>query len=684
MPQEQPSMNALTRSSGTIPFSAPDFASYSVTDYLPAFEASMAAHMAEVTAIAENPASPTMANTIDALELSGQEFDRVSAIFWNLSGTDSDDAMRKIEREMSPRMAAHAVAITTNGKLFQRIDTLFKTREKLALAGEQLQVLTKLHQQFVKGGAGLTDDQKPSFKAIRQRLAELGTAFSQNVLKDETDWVMQLTKDDLAGLPAFLISAAEAEAVGRGLSGYAITLSRSSVEPFLVFSMRRDLREKAFRAWAARGDAGETDNKPIIAETLKLRAEMASILGYSDYAAYKFSDTMAKTPAAARKLLNEVWTAGKAKAMAERDELASLAKADSLASIEPWDWRHYAEKLRLAKHALDEAVLKPYFQLEKMIAAAFDCATKLFGLTFELRHDIPLYHPDVRVWEVKARDGSHVALFYGDYFARPGKRSGAWMSSFRDQKKLGGEQHPLIINVMNFVKPAEGQPALLSFDDARTLFHEFGHALHGLMSNVTYPSLAGTNVPRDFVELPSQLYEHWLDEADVLGRFAVHAETGAALPKDLLAKLLSTRTYGQGFMTVEYCASALVDLAYHTTSPTEIDDIGAFEAKTLAAIGMPREIIMRHRSPHFQHIFSGDGYSAGYYSYLWSEVLDADAFQAFKDSGDIFHAETAKRLATHIYGAGHSRDPDAAYIAFRGKLPDVGPLLAKRGLKDAA
>jgi peptidyl-dipeptidase Dcp len=677
-------MKSIPQETAKTPFNAPDFSAYAVADYSRAFEKTMAAHLAEITAIAENPAPPTMANTIDAMELSGQEFDKVSAVFWNLSGTNSDEAMRKIEREMSPKMAAHAVAITTNGKLFKRIDAIYQARDTLKLAGEERQVLTKLHQQFVKGGAGLKDDAKLRFKTLRQRLAELGTAFSQNVLKDETDWVMQLTKDDLAGLPEFLVSAAEAEAVGRGLKGYVITLSRSSVEPFLVFSTRRDLREKAFHAWAARGDAGETDNKPIIAETLNLRNEMAQMLGYADYAAYKFSDTMAKTPAAAQKLLNEVWAAGKAKALTERNELLALATADGLTEIAPWDWRHYAEKLRLAKHALDEAVLKPYFQLERMIAASFDCATRLFGLTFHERQDIPLYHEDVRVWEVRARDGSHVALFYGDYFARPGKRSGAWMSSFRDQKQLGGAQQPLIINVMNFVKPAAGQPALLSFDDARTLFHEFGHALHGLMSNVTYPSLAGTNVPRDFVELPSQLYEHWLDEADVLGRFAVHAETGKPLPKDLLTKLIATRTFGQGFMTVEYCASALVDLAYHTTSPGEIGDIGAFEAKTLAAIGMPKEIIMRHRSPHFQHIFSGEGYSAGYYSYLWSEVLDADAFQAFKDSGDIFDSATAKKLAAHIYSAGHSRDPDDAYIAFRGKLPDVGPLLAKRGLKNAA
>jgi peptidyl-dipeptidase Dcp len=666
------------------PFEAPDFAEISNSDYLPAFEAAMQKHRAEVNTIAANPEAPTFANTIDALELSGEDLDRVSSIFWNIAGTDSNDDIRAIEREISPKLAAHHQAIGSNAALFKRIDALFKAADTLGLAGEQRQALSKIRTACIKSGAQLEGAAKVRAAEIKQRLATLGTGFSQNVLKDETDWTMQLTEADLAGLPAFLVSAAKGEAESRKLEGYAITLLRSSVEPFLVFSARRDLREKAFRAWTSRGDHGATDNKPIVKETLKLRAEYARLLGYPDYASMKLSDSMAKTAANAQKLLDDVWPAAKRQAAAERDELLTLAKADGLTAIAPWDWRHYSEKLRQQKHALDEAVIKPYFQLEKMIEAAFDCATKLFGLTFTPAPQAPVYHPDVRAFEVRNAAGQHMALFYADYFARPGKHSGAWMSAFRGQQKLGRSIRPIITNVMNFTKPAAGEPALLSFDDARTLFHEFGHALHGMLSDVIYPSLSGTSVPRDFVELPSQLYEHWLEQPEVLGKYAVHAQTGEPIPKALLDKLIATRTFNQGFMTVEYCASALVDLAFHTMADPDNTDVAAFEAKTLEELGMPAEITMRHRTPHFSHVFSGEGYSAGYYSYLWSEVLDADAFQAFRDSGDIFDRATAGKLSSFIYSAGHSREPDEAYTLFRGKLPSVEALLEKRGLKAAA
>ncbi|MFM9974042.1 MAG: M3 family metallopeptidase [Beijerinckiaceae bacterium] len=662
------------------PFEAPDFAAISIEDYTPAFTEAMLRHLTEIKKIAENPRKPTFRNTIDALELAGEDLDRVSSVFWNIAGTDSNDAIRVIERDISPKLAAHGSKIATNAKLFKRIDALFLAKDTLALSSEQKQVLGKLHTQFIKGGAKLKGAVKKRAGAIKQRLATLGTQFSQNVLKDETDWTMTLAETDLAGLPDFLVSAARAEAKERKLEGYVITLSRSSVEPFLVFSKRRDLRERAFTAWTARGDHGATDNKPLVKETLALRAEYASLLGYSDYAAMKLSDSMAKSPENAMKLLEEVWTAGKRQAAAERAALLMVAKADGLTAIAPWDWRHYSETLRQQKHALDEAVIKPYFQLEKMIEAAFDCATKLFGLSFTPAPQAPVYHPDVRPFEVKDAKGNHIALFYGDYFARSGKHSGAWMSAFRSQQKLGGEKRPIITNVMNFVKPAAGQPALLSFDDARTLFHEFGHALHGMLSDVTYPTLSGTNVPRDFVELPSQLYEHWLEQPEVLGKFAVHAATGMTIPADLLRKLIETRTFNQGFMTVEYCASALVDLAFHTTKDIAGLEVADFEASTLQRLGMPAEITMRHRTPHFSHVFSGDGYSAGYYSYLWSETLDADAFQAFKDTGNIFDPATADKLARYIYSAGHVRDPDEAYRLFRGRLPDVAPLLMKRGL----
>ncbi len=668
----------------TSAFEAPDFASISPPDYMPAFDAAMQKHLAEIEAIANNPAAPTYANTIDALELSGEDLERVSSVFWNIAGTDSNDDIRVIERDISPKLAVHHQAVGSNAALFRRIDTLSKTANTLALTPEQKQALIKIHTACIKSGAQLEGAARERAAAIKQRLATLGTSFSQNVLKDETEWTMALGKSDLAGLPGFLVSAAKADAEGRKIDGYVITLLRSSVEPFLVFSARRDLREKAFRAWTSRGDHGATDNKPIVGETLKLRAEYARLLGYPDYAAMKLSDSMAKTAANAQKLLDDVWPAAKRQAAAERDELLTLAQADGLHALSPWDWRYYSEKLRQQKHALDEAVIKPYFQLERMMQASFDCATKLFGLTFSSAPQAPVYHPDVQAFEVKNAKGKHVALFYADYYARPGKHSGAWMSGFRGQQKLGRTIRPIITNVMNFVKPAPGEPALLSFDDARTLFHEFGHALHGMLSDVTYPSLSGTNVPRDFVELPSQLYEHWLEQPEVLGKYAVHATTGKPIPKALLDKLIATRTFNQGFMTVEYCASALIDLAFHTMADPDNVDVAAFEAKTLAELGMPPEITMRHRTPHFSHVFSGEGYSAGYYSYLWSEVLDADAFQAFRERGNIFDGETAKKLATFIYSAGHSREPDEAYVLFRGKLPSVGALLEKRGLKEAA
>ncbi len=503
------------------------------------------------------------------------------------------------------------------------------------------------------------------------------------MLADEKAYTLILEgEDDLAGLPDFLRAAAAREAEERGVPGkHVITLSRSSIEPFLAFSARRDLREKAFLAWAARGDTGgETDNKAIIAEIVALRAERAQLLGYETFADYKLADTMAKTPAAALDLLHNVWRPAVARAGRERDALQRLAAEEGgNFELAAWDWRYYAEKLRKREHDLDEAEIKPYLQLDRIVEAAFDTAYRLFGLEFEELAEAPRYHPDVRIWEAK-REGRHIGLFVGDYFARPSKRSGAWMSSFRAQEKLAGEVRPIIANVSNFAK---GDPALLSFDDARTLFHEFGHALHGLLSDVTYPLLAGTSVPTDFVELPSQLYEHWLEEPQVLRRFAVHYRTGEPMPEALIERVLAARTFDQGFATVEYTASALVDMDLHQLRTADNLDPARFEREALDRIGMPREIAMRHRTPHFAHIFSGDGYAAGYYSYLWSEVLDADAFEAFRQAGDIFDRETAQKLHDFIYAAGNRRPPDEAYRAFRGRMPSIQALLEKRGLFEA-
>ena len=546
-------------------------------------------------------------------------------------------------------------------------------------------MLDRYHTRFVRAGAALYTPAQDRLATINERLASLGTQFGQNVLADEKAYALVLEEGDLAGLPDFARAAARAAAEERGATGkYAITLARSSCESFLQFSSRRDLREKIFQAWIKRGEnGGATDNRATIAEMVALRAERAKLLGFKTFADYRLDDQMAKTPQAARKLLDEVWGRARAKAALERDALQKMiAEEGGNFALAPHDWRYYTEKLRKAKFDLDEAEIKPYFQLDKMIEAAFETARRLFGLTFT-PVSVPLYHADARAFEVTDAQGHHVGLFIGDYFARGSKHSGAWMTSLRDQEKLSGDVRPVILNVCNFSKPAAGEPALLSFDDARTLFHEFGHALHGLLSNVTYPLLASTSVSSDFVELPSQLYEHWLEVPAILQKYARHARTGEPMPQALLDRLLATRTFNQGFATVEYTACALVDLDLHSLPATAALDVTDFERKSLDRIHMPAEIAMRHRLPHFQHLFSGGGYAAAYYSYLWSEVLDADAFEAFEETGNAFDPATAKRLRDFIYSAGNLRDPIEAYTAFRGRLPAVDALLKKRGLSHA-
>ncbi|MCB8819625.1 M3 family metallopeptidase [Microvirga rosea] len=666
------------------PFGLPPFESVTPEHYRPAFDAALAEQKAEIAALAESADSPTFANTIEAIERSGATLKRVGGVFFNLAGSHTNDAIQAVEREMAPLLAKHRNSIFMNEALFRRVDALYQDRERLDLSPEQLRVLERYHTIFVRAGARLGSEDKKRLSEITERLAALGTQFSQNVLADEKSYRLVLeTEEDLAGLPSFLREAAAQAAEDSGLSGkYVITLSRSSIEPFLQFSSRRDLREQAFKAWAQRGEGGNaTDNTAIIAEMVSLRAERAKLLGYKTFADFKLADTMAKTPDAVLSLLQEVWTPARRRAMQERDDLQSQAQArgDNIA-IEPWDWRYYAEQVRIAKHDLDEAAIKPYFQLDRIIEAAFDTAHRLFGLGFEELSDFPRYHPDIRAWKVTDTAGELVGLFIGDYFARSSKRSGAWMSAFRSQEKLTAGIRPIIVNVMNFSKGGRGEPTLLSFDDARTLFHEFGHALHGLLSDVTYPLLAGTSVSTDFVELPSQLYEHWLSQPAILRRYATHYKTGEPIPEDLLARLMGARNFNQGFATVEYLASAFVDIDLHRLTDASNLDAKAFEKASLEKIDMPREIIMRHRTPHFTHVFSGDGYSSGYYSYLWSEVLDADAFNAFEETGDAFDSATAERLKRYIYSAGNLRDPAEAYRAFRGRLPTPEALLVKRGL----
>jgi len=683
MTNSSPSDNPLL-APWTTPDGIPPFAQIKPEHFGPAYARAFAEHDAEIAAIAGRTDPPDFENIIAALELSGRALERVEHVFHLLVGAHSNDTLLAIEREISPQVAGHWNRIRTNAALFRRIDALMRQADTPGLDAEQKRVLERYHTSFRRAGAALDAAAKKRLAEIIERLATFGTAFSQNVLADEQAFALPLHGEgELAGLPEFMREAMKSEARQRGLEGHIVTLSRSSVEPFLQFAGRRDLREKVFRAYIARGDNnGATDNKAIIAEMVALRAERARLLGYADFAHYRLDDAMAKTPAAVRSLLDTVWVRARKKVLADRDAMQALVQEEGgNFALAPWDWRYYAGKLRKRRCDVDEAAVKPYLDLEAMIEAAFYTAQRLFGLSFRPRPDVPVWHPDVRVWEVRGSDGGAIGLFFGDYFARPSKQSGAWMTSLREQEKLAGDIRPLIVNVCNFPKAPDGNPTLLGFDEARTLFHEFGHGLHGLLSEVTYPKISGTNVATDFVELPSQLYEHWLEQPDVLRRFARHYQTGTAMPEDLLQRLLAARNFNVGFATIEYLACAYVDLGFHSVSAPGTIDPTAFEDDALKRLGMPDEIVMRHRPPHFGHVFSGGGYAAAYYSYMWSEVLDADAFEAFEETGDIFDPATARRLRETIYAAGGARDPADAYKAFRGRLPNPEALLRKRGLE---
>ena len=665
------------------PFETPPFAAVRPEHFMPAFEQAFADHAQEIAAIVNDPAEPDFDNTVTAWERSGKLLSRVGAVFYDLVSANSNPELLALESDVSMRMARHWNPIMMNAVLFGRIAKLHHDRANLGLSGEQIRLLERSYTNMHRAGAGLDEASKTRMGEINERLAQVGTTFSHHLLGDEQAWTLELGADDLAGLSPAFVAAARNAATERGLDGKAVvTLSRSSVEPFLQSSTRRDLREKVYKAFIARGDnRNDNDNSATIREILTLREESAKILGFANFAAYRLEDSMAKTPEAVRGLLERVWVPARAKALADRDALQELIQEEGgNFALAPWDWRFYAEKLRQRRANFDDAAIKPYLVLEHMIEAAFDVAHRLFGVSFSERKDVPVWHPDVRVWEVRDPTGAPKALFYGDYFARTSKRSGAWMTSLRDQQKLDGAVLPLVINVMNFAKGSEGHPSLLSPDDARTLFHEFGHGLHGMLSNVVYPSLSGTSVFTDFVELPSQLYEHWQQQPQVLRQFARHYQTGEPLPDELLQRFLAARKFNQGFATVEFVSSALMDLEFHTQPAASITDVRAFERQELDKIGMPAEIALRHRPTQFGHIFSGGHYAAGYYSYMWSEVMDADAFGAFEEAGDIFDPATAKRLHDDIYASGGSRDPEEAYIAFRGRPPEVDALLRGRGL----
>ena len=661
------------------PFGIPPFDRIRSEHFALAFDRGMQQQSTEIAAIVRAPMPPSFADTIEALERSGQLLNRVSRVFSNLDASDTNPALEAIARDYAPRLAQHQTRIALDPELFARVDDLYLRRGELGLQDDQMRLLERHHLRFVRAGAQLAPQQKARMAAINERLATLHTLFGQNVLHDEREWQLALEPADLDGLPGFIRGAAAQAAEERGQSGrYVITLARSSIEPFLTFSARRDLRRTAHQAWTARGThPGEADNAPLISEIMALRAEQARLLGYDDFAAYRLDDSMAKTDTAVERLLLQVWKPAKEKAFEERTALEAAARAEGLNEpIEPWDWRYYAEKVRHAQYELDEAEVKPYFVLDNMVQAAFDTAGRLFGLSFSDRPDLPVYHPDVRVWEVRDQAGGHLGLFLHDNFARPGKHSGAWSSRYRDQQNLDEWVTPIVVNNNNFAK---GEPTLLSFDDAKTLFHEFGHGLHALLSRVRYPSQSGTAVRRDFVEFPSQIFEHWMSAPENLRQYARHYQTGEPMPEALLQRLMAARNFNQGFATVEYTASALLDLELHRDPAPEKIDHNEFEREFLERYDVPREIGLRHRPAHFGHLFAGGGYAAGYYAYLWAEVLDADGFAAFSETGNVFDPSLAARLKD-IYSAGDTRDPMELYRAFRGRDPEIGALLQQRGL----
>ncbi len=675
------------------PFGLPPFDLIRAEHFIPAFEVALKAHRDEIDAIAANADAPTFDNTIAAFDKSGRLYTRIEQVYYNLTASETSPALQAAERELAMPLAAHGNAVYMHAALFKRVDALHGKRAALGLTSEQLRLLERIHLDFVRAGAQLSGDAQKRYAEVTEKLAGLTTQFSQNVLADEAEYQMLLkTEDDLSGLPEYLRAAAKQAAVERDVKdGYVITLSRSLVVPFLTYSTRRDLREVAFKAWIARGEGsnipGKYDNRPLIAEIMKLRLEQAKLHGYASYADYALVDTMAGSKDAVAKLLNDVWVPAKARTEDERAALQALANAENAGrgvklKVEPWDWRYYAEKVRQARYDLDDAQVKPYFSLDRMVEAVFDCAQRLFGISFVARPDLKGYQADVKVYEVRGAKGEAAGLFLHDNFARATKRGGAWMSSFRLQSRIEGDSTvlPIIVNNNNFAK---GSPTLLSFEDARTLFHEFGHGLHGLLSDVRYERLSGTQVLRDFVELPSQLFEHWLSEPEVLKRHARHIETGEAIPDELIAKIKAARRFNQGIDSVEYTSSALVDLAMHALTDMGGLDADAFEKAELKRIGMPEGVVMRHRLAHFRHLFAGSSYSSQYYVYLWAEVLDADGYEAFVEAGNPFDAGVAARLKQHIYSSGNTRDPAEAYRAFRGRAPTVTPMLKKKGLVEA-
>ncbi|MEL4178061.1 M3 family metallopeptidase [Roseateles sp. PN1] len=672
------------------PLGLPDFAQIQAQHFAPAFEIALAQHRAEVDAIAAQPEAPSFANTLASFDRSGRLLTRLEHLFGTLAASATSPELQAAQRALAAPLAAHSSWTYMHAGLFARVAAIFRERQSLGLSAQELRLLERVHLDFVRAGAQLGAAEQRRYAEVMGRLAELNTQFGQNVLADETSYQLVLDGEaDLAGLPDFVRQAAAQAAAERGIAGkggvggaHVITLSRSLIVPFLTFSERRDLRQQAWEAWVSRGEhAGASDNRVIAQEILTLRNEQARLHGHACYADYALADTMAGSRQAVLGLLDQVWEPAKAACALEQEALEAMMQSLGHAlPLQAWDWRFYAEKVRKAKYDLDEAEVKPYFPLDAMVQALFDCAGRLFGLSFVDQPGIKAYHPDVKVYEVRGADGQARGLFVQDNFARSIKRSGAWMNALRWQARNGLDCLPIILNNNNFAKGAAGEPTLLSFDDARTLFHEFGHGLHGLLSDVEFERLSGTQVLRDFVELPSQMFEHWMAEPEVLKKHARHYKTGAPIPEELLAKLKAAALFNQGYETVRYTASALVDLAAHSLTDAQGPEVVAFEAQTLAAYGLPAAVGLNHRLTHFQHLFSGSSYAAGYYVYMWAEVLEMDAYQAFVEAGNIFDPVVAQRLLETIYSSGNSREPGEAFRAFRGRDPQVAPMLKGRGL----
>ncbi|HAE20980.1 MAG TPA: peptidase M3 [Spirochaetaceae bacterium] len=668
------------------PYGLPPFDKIKSEHFAPAFEQSMAEHRAEVDALAANSDAPTFENTVAALDRSGQAYGRVSGVFHNLTASETSDELQAVERELMPKIAAHQSWLSLHEGVFRRVDALFQKRASLGLNAEQLRLLERIHLDYVREGALLKGAARERYAAIAEELAGLFTTFSQAVLGDEAAFSLILaTEEDRAGLPEFVLDAAKSVAADKGIDGYAINLSPSLVDPFLTYATRRDLREKVWRAFKARGEScPERDTRPVAEKILRLRAELAGLMGYANYADYALVDRMAKKPAAVDELLMRVWTPARARALEEQKDLEALAAKEGFTGpLMGWDWNFYAEKLRQERYSVGEAELKPYFQLDRMTDAMFDAAGRLYGVDFKEIKGVPLYHPDARLYEVlDAATKQLVGVFIADSFARPTKRGGAWMSKFRGQSRNrpGGLLYPLVINNNNFAKAPTGKPTLLSLDDLRTLFHEFGHGLHGLLSNVTFNRLAGTNVYQDFVELPSQINEHWALTPQILKKHAIHATSGQPISDRLIELIKKSEHFNQGFLTVAYTSCALIDMALHQHADPGSLSLSAFEASECARLGVPEAVGMRHRLPQFRHLFSDNGYAAGYYVYMWAEVLDADGFEAFEESGDVFNPALAASFKRCVLSAGNTRDPAEAYREFRGRDPDVKALLRGRGL----